>query len=407
MRSACNRSPISPGRRAFATVATGDVLYHVPQRRILQDVLTCIREGCTIDDAGFRRERSADRHLKPPEEMARLFAHHPDAVARTQEIADRCRFSLDELRYQYPHEVRFAGLTAQQTLEQLTREGAQRRYPEGVPDNVTRQLHHELDLDCGTAIRAVFPHRGQHRAVRQVAGHICARAADPPPIPRCATCSASPAIDPTRSGLLFERFVSAERKEPPDIDVDFEHERREEVIQWVYNTYGRHRAAICATVIRYRGRGAIRDVGKAMGLPEDVTSALATQISHWGEEGMEDEHAAELNLNMEDRRLRLTLDLARTLIGFPRHLSQHPGRFRADRRPAGRTRPDRAGTHGKPPGHRMGQGRHRRAAFHEGGRAGPGHARLPAPRLRSADSSIAARRSIWPPSLRKTRTPTR
>jgi error-prone DNA polymerase len=135
------------------------------------------------------------------------------------------------------------------------------------------------------------------------------------------------AIDPVRSGLLFERFVSSERKEPPDIDVDFEHERREEVIQWIYNTYGRQRAAICATVIRYRGRGAIRDVGKAMGLTEDVTGALATQISHWGEEGMEDEYAAELNLNMEDRRLRLTLDLSRTLIGFPRHLSQHPGGF--------------------------------------------------------------------------------
>ena len=134
-------------------------------------------------------------------------------------------------------------------------------------------------------------------------------------------------IDPTRTGLLFERFVSAERREPPDIDVDFEHERREEVIQWVYDTYGRDRAAICATVIRYRGRGAVRDVGKAMGLPEDVTGALATQISHWGEDGVDDDRAAELNLNLNDRRLRLTLDLARTLIGFPRHLSQHPGGF--------------------------------------------------------------------------------
>src|SRR5581483_10278 len=129
-------------------------------------------------------------------------------------------------------------------------------------------------------------------------------------------------IDPVRSGLLFERFVSAERREPPDIDVDFEHERREEVIQWIYQTYGRHRAALCATVIRYRGRGAIRDVGKVMGLPEDMTSALAAQISHWGEEGMENARAAELNFNMEDRRLRLTLGLARALVGFPRHLSQ-------------------------------------------------------------------------------------
>ena len=309
-----------------ATVATGDVLYHVPQRRILQDVLTCIREGCTIDDAGFRRERSVDRHLKPPEEMARLFSHHPEAVARTQEIADRCRFSLDELRYQYPHEVRFAGLTAQQTLEQLTREGAQRRYPEGVPDNVTRQLNHELALIAELQYAPYFLTVDSIVRFAKSQDILCQGRGSAANSAVCYVLGIT-AIDPTRSGLLFERFVSAERKEPPDIDVDFEHERREEVIQWVYNTYGRHRAAICATVIRYRGRGAIRDAGKALGLPEDVTSMLSTQISHWGEEGMEDEYAAELNLNMEDRRLRLTLDLSRTLIGFPRHLSQHPGGF--------------------------------------------------------------------------------
>src|SRR5271163_1991601 len=135
------------------------------------------------------------------------------------------------------------------------------------------------------------------------------------------------AIDPTRSGLLFERFVSAERREPPDIDVDFEHERREEVIQWVYNTYGRDRAALCATVIRYRARGAVREVGKALGLTEDVTGALAGQIWGWSEEGVAEAEAAALNLNLEDRRLRLTLELSRALIGFPRHLSQHPGGF--------------------------------------------------------------------------------
>jgi len=308
------------------TVATGDVLYHVPQRRILQDVLTCIREGCTIDDAGFRRERSVDRHLKPPAEMARLFAQHPDAVARTQEIAERCRFSLDELRYQYPHEVRFPGLTAQQTLEQLTMEGAQRRYPGGVPDDVTRQLRHELDLIAELQYAPYFLTVDSIVRFARSRGILCQGRGSAANSAVCYVLGIT-SIDPTRTGLLFERFVSAERKEPPDIDVDFEHERREEVIQWVFNTYGRHRAAICAVVIRYRGRGAIRDVGKAMGLTEDVTGALATQISHWGDDGVEEDLAAELNFNMQDRRLRLTLELARTLINFPRHLSQHPGGF--------------------------------------------------------------------------------
>jgi error-prone DNA polymerase len=308
------------------TVVTGDVLYHVSQRRILQDVLTCIREGCTIDDAGFRRERSVDRHLKPPEEMARLFAQHPDAVARSQEIAERCRFSLDELRYQYPHEVRFPGLTAQRTLEQLTMEGAKKRYPDGVPDDVTRQLRHELHLIATLEYAPYFLTVDSIVRFAKSQDILCQGRGSAANSAVCYVLGIT-AIDPTRTGLLFERFVSAERKEPPDIDVDFEHERREEVIQWVLDTYGRHRAALCATVIRYRGRGAIRDVGKAMGLTEDVTAALSAQISHWGEEGMEDEYLAELNFNMQDRRLRLTLDLARTLIGFPRHLSQHPGGF--------------------------------------------------------------------------------
>ncbi len=308
------------------TVATNDVLYHAPGRRILQDVLTCIREGCTIDDLGHRRERSAVRHLQSPDEMARLFARHPDAVARTQEIAERCRFSLDELRYQYPHEVHIAGLTAQQTLERRTWEGAAGRYPDGIPDAVTKQLHHELALIASldyapyflTVDSIVRFARSQH-ILCQGRGSAANSAV-------CFVLGIT-SIDPTRSGLLFERFVSAERKEPPDIDVDFEHERREEVIQWVYSTYGRDRAALCATIIRYRGRGAVRDVGKVMGLTEDVTGALASQVWSWSEDGVAEEHAAALNFNLADRRLRLTLDLARALIGFPRHMSQHPGGF--------------------------------------------------------------------------------
>ena len=192
------------------------------------------------------------------------------------------------------------------------------------------------------------------------------------------------AIDPTRSGLLFERFVSAERREPPDIDVDFEHERREEVIQWVYNTYGRDRAALCATIIRYRGRGAVRDVGKALGLTEDVTGALASQVWSWSEEGVAEEHAAALNFNLEDRRLRLTLDLARELIGFPRHMSQHPGGFVLTEDRLDDLVPIEPASMDQPPGDRVGQGRHRRPALHEGRCAGPRHAGLHAPGVRSA-----------------------
>jgi error-prone DNA polymerase len=308
------------------TVATGDVLYHAPGRHILADVLTCIREGHTIDEIGHDRDHAADRHLKPPEEMARLFARHPGAIERTMEIADRCRFSLNELRYQYPHEVHITGLTAQQTLERLTWEGAASRYPDGVPDNVTKQLRHELDLISQLEYAPYF--LTVHAIVRfaRSCQILCQGRGSAANSAVCYVLGIT-SIDPTRSGLLFERFVSAERREPPDIDVDFEHERREEVIQWIYDTYGRDRAAICATVIRYRGRGAVRDVGKAMGLPEDVTGALATQISHWGQDGLDNERAAELNLNLDDRRLRLTIDLAQTLIGFPRHLSQHPGGF--------------------------------------------------------------------------------
>ena len=308
------------------TVATGDVLYHASGRHILADVLTCIREAKTIDDIGHDRDAAADRHLKSPEEMARLFSRHPDAVARTLEIADRCRFSLNELRYQYPLEISIPGLTAQQTLEILTREGAAERYPGGIPDQVTRQLRHELDLIGQLEYAAYF--LTVHSIVRfaRSKGILCQGRGSAANSAVCYVLGVT-SIDPTRGGLLFERFVSAERREPPDIDVDFEHERREEVIQWIYDTYGRDRAALCATVIRYRGRGAVRDVGKAMGLPEDVTGALATQISHWGGDGLDDERAEELNLNLNDRRLRLTIDLARTLIGFPRHLSQHPGGF--------------------------------------------------------------------------------
>ena len=307
-------------------VATGDVLHHLPGRRILQDVLTCIREGCTLDGAGFRRERHADRHLKTPAEMARLFARHPGAVARTLELASRCTFDLGDLRYQYPDEVEDPALTPQQTLERLTWQGAAGRYSEGVPESVVKQLHHELHLIGQLAYAPYF--LTVHSIVRFARGRgiLCQGRGSAANSAVCYVLGIT-SIDPVQSNLLFERFLSAERQEPPDIDVDFEHERREEVIQWVYDHYGRTRAALCATVMRFRARGAVRDVGKALGLTEDVTGALASQVWGWSEEGVTKDHADALNLNLDDRRLRLTLDIARELIGFPRQLGTHPGGF--------------------------------------------------------------------------------
>jgi error-prone DNA polymerase len=309
-----------------ATVVTNDVLFHEPGRRILQDVVTCIRHGVTIDELGDRRERHADRHLKPPDEMHRLFARYPEALARTLEIVERCRFSLDELAYQYPEERADAALTPQQTLEKLTWEGAAARYPEGLPDEVRSSLDHELRLieklhyaPYFLTVNSIVRFARSKEILCQGRGSAANSAV-------CYVLGIT-SIDPARNDLLFERFVSEERREPPDIDVDFEHERREIVMQWIFETYGRDRAALCSTVIRYRTKGAIRDVGKALGLTEDLIKMLSSQVWGWSEEGVEDKHVEALNLNRSDRRLRLALDLARQLMGAPRHLSQHPGGF--------------------------------------------------------------------------------
>jgi error-prone DNA polymerase len=313
-------------RARVSAVITNDVLFHVPARRILQDVVTCIRHNCTIDDAGFRRERHADRYLKPPEEMARLFSRYPEALACTLAIAARCRFSLDELAYQYPEEATMPGLTPQQALEKLTWEGAAARYPEGLPGKVSAILAHELRLietlkyaPYFLTVNAIVRFARSRDILCQGRGSAANSAV-------CYVLGIT-SIDPERNDLLFERFVSEERREPPDIDVDFEHERREIVMQWVFETYGRDHAALCSTVIRYRAKGALRDAGKALGLPEDLIKMLSSQVWGWPEEGVEEKHAEDLNLNPGDRRLRLALDLARQLIGTPRHLSQHPGGF--------------------------------------------------------------------------------
>jgi len=374
-------------RAGLPLVAANDVHYHVPERRPLQDVLTCIREGCTLDAAGFRLFANAERHLKPAAEMARLFRHHPEAVARTLEIAARIRFSLDELRYEYPVEPVPEGLTPQQELERLTWIGAAERYPGVLPDKVKKLLQHELalvaQLDYAPYFLTVYDIVREAKA----RGIFCQGRGSAANSAVCFVLGIT-AVDPGRADLLFERFVSAERKEPPDIDVDFEHERREEIIQYIYGKYGRDRAGLAATVICYRGRSAIREVGKALGLSLDMVDRLAKSVWGWGGEGLEEEELARSGFPLslgrgvrgegdggggearrgngealssntsahapsppapspadakrrhgEGERLRLALSLARELAGFPRHLSQHVGGFVITKSPLGEVVP--------------------------------------------------------------------
>ncbi|MBV1834117.1 error-prone DNA polymerase [Novacetimonas pomaceti] len=306
-------------------VVTNDVLFHTYDRRILQDVVTCIRNHITIEEAGFARERHADRYLKPPAEMARLFSRYSEAVDRTREIVARCRFSLDDLAYQYPDEVSIPDQSPQQALEALTWEGAAAAYPEGIPPEVRKTLSHELALIGRMDYAPYF--LTVHSIVRYARsqGILCQGRGSAANSAVCYVLGIT-AIDPARTSLLFERFVSEERREPPDIDVDFEHARREQVIQWIYGHYGRNHAALTAVVTRYRAKGALRDVGKVMGLPEDLIRTLSGQIWGWGRK-LDEGALNETGINLSDRRIRLTLDLARCLIGVPRHLSQHPGGF--------------------------------------------------------------------------------
>ena len=313
-------------RMRVPTIVTNDVLFHAPDRRILQDVVTCIRHNVTIDALGERRERHADRYLKPPEEMHRLFGRYPEALARTLQIAERCRFSLDELAYQYPEERDDPALTPQETLAKLTWEGAAERYPEGLPDSVRAALEHELRLIEKLQYAPYFLTVNSIVRFARSKDILCQGRGSAANSAVCYVLGIT-SIDPGRNDRRFERFVSEERREPPDIDVDFEHERREIVMQWVFETYGRDHAALCSTVIRYRSKGALRDVGKALGLTEDLIKTLSSQVWGWSEEGVEPKQVEELNLNLGDRRLRLALDLARQLMGAPRHLSQHPGGF--------------------------------------------------------------------------------
>ncbi|MEY4055982.1 MAG: hypothetical protein RL519_1317, partial [Pseudomonadota bacterium] len=314
--------------QGLSLLATNQVLYHAPQRRPLHDVMTAIRHKTTVAAAGHLLEPNAERHLKSPEEMQRLFARWPHAIAAARELADACRFSLDELRYEYPRQTYPDGLDAQAYLERLTWEGAGQHYPGGVPDSVTETLRKELALIGKKALAQYF------LTIKEIVDF--ARSRQPPILCQGRGSAANSAVcfclgitsvNPVEHALLFERFISEDRDEPPDIDVDFEHERREEVIQHIYEKYGRHRAGLCATVIHYRPRMAIREVGKAMGLSEDVTSMLARTV--WGSYGrsIEERHMAESGLDISDPYLKRVLNLTQQIIGMPRHLSQHVGGF--------------------------------------------------------------------------------
>jgi len=313
-------------------VAANPVLYHAPERRPLQDVLTCIREGCTLDEAGRRLAGNGEHYLKPAGEMARLFRRRADAVANAQGFVDPCRFSLDELRYDYPDVPGSEGLPPQQALEKATWAGAARRYPRGLPEKVAELLRHELALIGQLGYAPYFLTVEDIVAFARSQGILCQGRGSAANSVVC-WCLGITAVDPEQVDVLFERFVSAERNEPPDIDIDFEHERREEVIQYVYARYGRDHAGLAATVIAYRPKSAIRDVGKALGLSLDLVDRLSKSLWGWGREALEPHHVAELGLDPRTPRLRLALALSRALIGFPRHLSQHVGGFVISRSP--------------------------------------------------------------------------
>ncbi|MCI3181326.1 error-prone DNA polymerase [Caulobacter sp. CCUG 60055] len=326
-RARMNRLAAIARRTGARLVAANAVLYHQHERRRLQDVLTCIREGVTIDRAGFRLQANAERFLKSAAEMRRLFKGHEDAVARTAEIVEACRFNLDHLKYEYPDEPMPPGWTPQRWLMHLAFRGAKTRYPCGVPIQVVTTLRKELKLIKTLGYAPYFLTVHDIVAWARHKKNILCQGRGSAANSVVCYCLGVTAVDPVEQDLLIERFISDKRKEPPDIDVDFEHERREEVMQYVYERYGRHRAAICATVIHYRPRSAIRDVGKALGLTEDVTAVMANTV--WGSYGakVEDDHVDRAGLRRDDPRLRLALEITAELINFPRHLSQHVGGF--------------------------------------------------------------------------------
>jgi error-prone DNA polymerase len=315
-------------RDAFVPlIAVNDVLYHAPERRPLQDIVTCIREKTSIDTAGKRLEANAERHLKSADEMERLFRAAPHAVAQTERFLTRCRFSLEELRgTEYPEEKRSGFATPQEALVAFAHEGAKRRYPNGMDPKVEHALNEELRLIGELNYAPFFLTVHDVVCFAKSQGILCQGRGSAANSVICY-CLGITEVNPATTDLLFERFVSAERREPPDIDVDFEHERREEVIQYIYRTYTRERAGLAATVICYRGRSAIRDVGKVFGLSEDILNRLSGTMWGWSMKGVTDADAQRAGFSPSDRRFAQVLSFARELIGFPRHLSQHVGGF--------------------------------------------------------------------------------
>ncbi|MCR9067938.1 MAG: error-prone DNA polymerase [Rhodobacteraceae bacterium] len=308
------------------TVASARPLMHHGARRRLTDVLTCIRRGIRIEDLGRAAQANAEQRLRGPAEMTRIFAGFEDAVARAGAIAARCQFDIRSLRYEYPSEIA-DGESASDRLTRLARAGLDWRYPQGVPDHAQKQLDHELRLIAKLGYEPYFLTVHDIVAFARSRGILCQGRGSAANSITCYALGVT-SVSPEIGTMVFERFVSEARNEPPDIDVDFEHERREEVIQHIYDRYGRHRAGLCATVIHYRGKRAVREVGRAMGLSDDVLSALSSQIwGSWSKTGPEIARMREIGLDPDSPRLAQTIHLIEEIIGFPRHLSQHVGGF--------------------------------------------------------------------------------
>lgn len=307
-------------------VATNDVHYHHPSRRELQDVITCVREKCTIHNAGFRLYPNAERYLKPMDEMIRLFRQYPEAIEQTQVLEEACRFSLNELKYRYPKEITSHGRAPQEELTYLTWEGAKRLFGDNIPDKVEATIKYELafieEMNYAEYFLTVYD---IVRYAREQ-GILCQGRGSAANSTVCY-CLGITSVDPSKFDLLFERFISSARNEPPDIDVDFEHERREEVIQYIYQKYGRHRAAIVATVTQLHHKGAIRDVGKVMGLSVDTITRLSGLIWDFHEDGFDRDRILSQGINPDDPTIRKVLQLTEEYMGFPRQLGQHTGGF--------------------------------------------------------------------------------
>jgi len=307
-------------------VATNDVHYHEPNRRELQDILTCVREKCTIYNAGFRLHQNAERYLKPNDEMLRLFKQYPDAISRTQEIAEACQFSLSMLKYVYPEEIITEGRTPQEELTYLAWEGAREKFGKEIPKKIRNKIEYELAFMEKKNYASYFLTVYDYVRFARSQGILCQGRGSAANSVVCF-CLGITSVNPSKINLLFARFMSDARDEPPDIDVDFEHERREEVIQYIYNKYGRDRAAIVATVTQERHKGAIRDVGKAMGLSVDAISKLSESIWRFSDDWFEGKYVEEQGFSPGDAHLKKVFELTEQLVGFPRQLGQHTGGF--------------------------------------------------------------------------------